>query len=149
MDRVDVQNHVPVQSRRLQEIEAGRIFQAEHELAVGQLVHADQLDFDDRPQHAAERGPELPAEPVVEPLKRPHLLFADAFGAFEVVNADRASPAVFFRDRCFLALFAPAVEGRQQRFHFGLTENVCHPWLRNPVLGLMFQVSSWLGSLKQ
>ena len=45
---IDVEDEVAFQRLRLQEVEAGGVLQAEDELAVGELVDAGELHFDDR-----------------------------------------------------------------------------------------------------
>jgi len=58
------------------------------EFRVGKLLDVGDGDFDDRPQIARQRGPEVSAEPFMQRLEGAHLVFADAFGAFEVVDLD-------------------------------------------------------------
>ncbi len=47
---IDVENQIAFQGLGLEQIEASRIFQAEHEFAVGELIHAGELYFNDGPQ---------------------------------------------------------------------------------------------------
>lgn len=126
--RVEVEDQVAVEFVCLQQVEARRVFEAEDEFAVGELVDADQLDFDDGAKHAAESRAELSAEAFVQGLEGPHLLFADAFRAFEIVETEldvgidaalRLGNGVLHRVR---------IEGCQQRLDFGLTQDVAHSW---------------------
>ena len=85
--RIDVENQVPFERLGLEQVEAGRILEAEDELAVGELIDAGELHFDDRAQQRRERRAEVAAEAFVQRLQRPHLLLADALGPLEVVRA--------------------------------------------------------------
>ena len=86
--RVDVEDQVAFQRLGPQQVEAGRVFQAEDELAVGELIDAGQLDFDDRAQQGREGRAEVAAKAFVQRLQGPHLLLADALGPLEVVGRD-------------------------------------------------------------
>ena len=70
------------------QVEARRILEAEYKLAIRELIDARQLDFDDRSQQRRERRTEIAAKALVQRLQRPHLLFADPLGAFEIVRYD-------------------------------------------------------------
>ena len=84
---------LPFERLGLEQIEAGRVLEAEHELAVGELIDAGELHFDDAPQQGRERRAEIAAEAFVHRLQRPHLLLADALGPLEIVGRDfRARP---------------------------------------------------------
>ena len=79
---------LPFQRLGPQQVEAGRVFQAEDELAVGELIDAGELHFDDRPQQGREGRAEVAAKAFVQRLQGPHLLLADALGPLEVVGRD-------------------------------------------------------------
>ena len=64
------------------------IFQAENELAVGELIDAGELHFDDAAQQGRQGRPEVAAEALMQRLQCPHLLFADSLRAFEVIGGD-------------------------------------------------------------
>ena len=84
--RIDIQNQLPFQGRRVDQIEAGWIFQAENEFAVGQLIDTGELHFDNGPQQRGKRRAKIAAESFMHRLQRTHLFLADALGPFEVVG---------------------------------------------------------------
>ena len=86
--RVDVENQVAFERLGLQQVEAGGVFQAEDELAVGELIDAGELHLDDAAQQGRQGRAEVAAEALVQRLQRPHLLLADALGPLEVVGRD-------------------------------------------------------------
>ena len=102
--RVDVQDQVAFQRLGLQEVEAGGVFQAEDEFAVGELIDAGELHLDDGPQQGRQGGAEVAAEALVQRLQGPHLLLADALGPLEIVGGD------FSRGLCA----RPVVLGRRR-----------------------------------
>ena len=86
--RIDVENQVPFERLGLEQVEARWVFEAEDEFAIGELVDARELHFHDRAEHGREGRAVVAAEPFVQGLECPHLLFADALRAFEVVGRD-------------------------------------------------------------
>ena len=60
--QIDVENQLAFERRGVDQIEAGRIFEAEDEFAVGQLIDARELHLDDRPQQGRKRRAEIAAE---------------------------------------------------------------------------------------
>ena len=88
IDRLMSRINCPSSGGRVEQVEAGRVFEAEDELAVGELIDAGELHLDDRPQQGRQRRAEIAAEALVQRLQRPHLLLADALGPLEVVRRD-------------------------------------------------------------
>src|SRR5439155_26198260 len=86
--RVDIEYQIAFERLGPQQVEAGWVFQAEDKFAVGELIDAGQLDFDDGAQQRRQGRAEIPAEAFVQRLQSPHLLLADAFGPLEVVGRD-------------------------------------------------------------
>src|SRR4029077_11822030 len=68
------------------------------------------------------------AEAFMDRLKRAHLLFADALGALEVIDADLLIGFVLTDVALRRRRGRGGTERCQQRFHFRLTEYVRHPW---------------------
>src|SRR5205814_2100126 len=57
--RVDIENQIAFERFGPQEIEAGRVLEAEDEFAVGELIDAGELDLDDASQQTGERRAEI------------------------------------------------------------------------------------------
>ncbi len=86
--RIDVEDQVAFKRLGPKQIEAGRVFQAEDELAVSELIDAGELHFDDAAEQAGQGRAEIAAKTFVQRLQGAHLLLADALGPFEIVGRD-------------------------------------------------------------
>ena len=99
-----------------------------NKFAVGKLLDMGDRHFDDRAQIAGEGRPEIPPEPFMQAFQRPHLVFADPFGPFEVVDLNiklRFPLRPENRRRATsLAAACAAIHRRQQRIDFRLIQNV-------------------------
>ena len=98
------------------------------EFGVGELFDVCDGDFDDGAEVAGQGGSEVPAEALVEGFEGAHLVFGDAFGAFEVVDGDvggGGAAAVHGRGgrRGFGGDLA-GIHGGEEGVYFGLVENV-------------------------
>ena len=87
-ERADFQTKLSVQLLGPQEVKAGRVRQRVNELAVGELFDIRDGYFDNRAQVTRKRRAEIPAEPFVQRLEGPHLVFGNALGAFEIVDVN-------------------------------------------------------------
>ena len=85
-ERADLQTKLPVKLLGLEQIEAGWVGQRMDELAVGKLLDVRYRDFNDGAEIPGDGRPEIPAETFVQRFERPHLVFADSLGPFEIVN---------------------------------------------------------------
>ncbi len=93
-------SRIRLPSERLggEQIEAGRVLQAEDEFAVGELIDAGELDFHDAAQQRGECRAEIATKAFVQRLQSAHLLLADALRPLEVVGRDLlARPPGAFR----------------------------------------------------
>ena len=131
--QVDVEDQVAFQRLGLEQIEAGRVFQAEDELAVGELIDAGELHLDDAAQQAGKGRAEIAAEPLVQRLQRPHLLLADALGPLEVVGRDLSRDGLM---RLVGARRRPRRSGDIARRSIALSRLSTSAWLRTSSLML-------------
>jgi len=110
------------------------------EFAVGKLLDVGDANFNNGTEIATDRRPEVSAETFVEHLQRPHLVFADAFRAFEVVSENVGRITLggmerFARVGCHRSAAGrnrrgragtATIYGREQGIDFGLFQHITH-----------------------
>ena len=122
--QVDVENQLAFERGRVDQIEAGRILEAEYEFAVRELIDAGELQLDDGAKQCRKRGAEIAAKCLVHRLQRAHLLLADALGPLEIVGRDFFAVPNAARGRVGNDIRLAAIHCAQQAFDFGLAKNV-------------------------